>query len=48
MKEKEKQLYCSPEVEVIDVQPQGVVCTSPAASLTMVNPFENNQDEIQW
>ena len=28
MKEKEKQLYCSPEVEVLLLQSESVVCTS--------------------
>ena len=45
---KKKERYFSPEIEVIEVQPQGVVCISPAASLTMEDPFANNQDEIPW
>ena len=45
---KEKERYSSPESEVMEVQPQGVVCISPAVSLTMADPFANNQDEIPW
>lgn len=43
-----KQSYSSPEIEVVKLQPQGVVCTSPAASMSLGTPFANNEDEIPW
>jgi len=43
-----KQFYSSPEIEVVKLQPQGVVCTSPAAAMSLGTPFANNEDEIPW
>ncbi len=43
---KEKQMYSSPEIEVIKVQPQGVVCQS--VDITSVeNPFSGTT-ETEW
>ena len=44
---KKKERYFSPEIEVIKVQPQGVVCQSVDVTSTITNPFEGNT-ELDW
>ena len=43
---KEKERYFSPEIEVINVQPQGVVCQSVDIT-TIADPFSGNT-EVEW
>ena len=42
-----RQSYSSPEIEVINLQPQGVVCQSVDVTSTITNPFEGNT-ELDW
>lgn len=42
-----KQSYSSPEIEVIKLQPQGVVCQSVDVASTITDPFEGNT-ELDW
>lgn len=45
---KEKERYFAPEIEVIKIRPEGVVCGSPDTSLSLGTPFANNEDETAW
>ena len=45
---KKKERYFSPEIEVIKVQPQGVVCQSVTVDVvTITDPFSGNT-EVDW
>ncbi len=42
---KEKELYYSPETEVMELHSEGVVCAS--ANPDVCNPFSGN-NELEW
>lgn len=43
---KEKQKYCSPGTEVLELRSEGVICSSDH-NLTVTDPFDG-LDEILW
>lgn len=46
---KEKVLYTSPEIEVIEIKLEGsVLVGSPDLSIVLGDPFSNTPDEVDW
>ena len=45
---KQKQLYTSPESEVMELKAEGVICASPDLTIAIGDPFSNTPDEVDW
>ena len=43
---KEKQKYCSPGTEVLELRSEGVICTSNGTNTTVTNPFEDFTETV--
>lgn len=48
MKENNKQLYHTPDCEVVMLSLQGIIAASPDVSTTIASPFDSTPDEVLW